>query len=474
MNHLPQLARREFFRVGSVGVAGYSLLPMIQPANVQAKEIVKPRGQAEVCILLFLGGGPSQVDTFDVKEGPWTPEDFDIQTVQPGLRMPVGLMPKLSKRTDKYAIVRSMNFWETDHTRGTYYLQAGRIISPARLKEIPSVGSVVAHESQSERKDTDYLPPFIAMNMDAFHLVGSGILPSECAPMPLDGPPTPQHPKLEMDTSFPFVVADSERAAFERRRHLLNRLDRGPERAEARRDPIFPKLGQNYQSAQAMLTNTKTTETFTVTPQEHQRFGSTGLGDACILARNLVQANAGTKFIMIYHGPWDLHGRAYSKEKYPDGTYGFGQYRSCAELDNALSGLLDELEASTDEKGRRLIDKTLVLAMGEFGRTVGELNKDKGRDHHRDAGIALLAGAGVTGGKVIGATDKLGGTVVQSGWHKDRPIYPEDVLVTLYSAMGIDWTKKISPTPSGRTFEYIENISPKGAMQFDEISELFT
>ena len=145
----------------------------------------------------------------------------------------------------------------------------------------------------------------------------------------------------------------------------------------------------------------------------------------------------------------------------------------CHDIDNALAALLDDLESTTDADGSRLIDKTLVVAMGEFGRTVGPLDGLKGRGHNPKAGIALLAGAGVQGGQVIGATDETGGKVAEPGWHRNRSIYPEDVLTTIYSTLGIDWTKKITATPSGRDFEYIEKISPKGAMRFDEVSELF-
>ena len=152
MTHVPRLTRREFIRVGAVGVTSYSLLPTLKANNVVAKEKAQPRGGAEVCILLFLQGGPSQLDTFDVKEGKWTPQDFDIQTVKPGLRMPMGLLPRLAQRTDKYTIVRSLEFWEAEHARGTYYLQAGRILSPARLNEIPSVGSIIAYETLDRRK----------------------------------------------------------------------------------------------------------------------------------------------------------------------------------------------------------------------------------------------------------------------------------------------------------------------------------
>src|SRR5215831_3141667 len=102
---IPKLTRRSFIQIGSVGVAGYSLLPMIKPRKVEAESRGQLRGGAEVCILLFLQGGPSQLDTFGAKEGSWTPKDFDIRKVKSGLRMPVGLLPKLSERADKFSVI---------------------------------------------------------------------------------------------------------------------------------------------------------------------------------------------------------------------------------------------------------------------------------------------------------------------------------------------------------------------------------
>jgi len=459
--HIPQLTRREFLRTGGVGISSYSLLPLFRANNVSAKERVQPRGGAEICILLFLQGGPSQLDTFGAKEGPWTPADFDIRTVRPGLRMPFGLLPKLSEQADKYAIIQSLEAWEVDHARGTYYLQAGRIFSPARIKEIPSVGSVMAYESLSQRKESDFLPPFIAMNVDntqvVAHLVGPGMLPSTCAPM-----------SMFSDKPAPFLLPEAEKSNFAIRQQLLNNLDRGWREKDTHRGRIFNDLGQYYESAYSLLNNPKSDDVFTVKPEEAVRYGKSVLGNACIMARNVAEANAGTKFIFISHFTWDMHDRLYDKTNF------HSQYQRCAELDPALSSLLEDLSSKTDEQGRRLIDKTLIVCMGEFGRAPGEPNLRNGRDHHRYAAVGLFAGAGIKGGRALGATDEIGARVVDSGWHQTRSIYPEDVLVTMYSAMGIDWTKEIAQTPSGRTFEYIENISPKGLMKFEEIRELFT
>ncbi len=453
---IPQLRRRDFFRVGAVGVSGYSLLPILSPLNVEAKEPVQPRGGGEVCILLFLQGGPSQLDTFDAKEGKWTPPDFDIKTISPGFRMPFGLLPQLAGRAQKYAVLRSLEFWEGEHIRGTYYLQAGRIFSPARQLEIPSVGSVIAYESRKQRKAGDFLPPFVAMNMDTSQLLGPGMLNSNCSPMPLfsDAPP-------------PFAMEEKDRADFDRRRGLLRDLDQEWRTGDTHRGRIFSDLDEYYQSAYPLLTNAKAGSVFSCKPEDHKRYGESDLGDACIMARNIVEADAGTRFIFIAQTGWDLHSKIYDKKTK------YNQYSQCKALDLALSNLLDDLEAKSDKAGKRLIDKAFVVCMGEFGRTPGPLTHIAGRDHYRYAGVGLFAGAGVKGGRVYGATDENGAKIVEPGWHKKRSIYPEDILITLYSVMGIDWTKTITQTPSGRAFEYIENISPKGYMNFGEIKELF-
>ena len=457
---IPKLTRRDFFRVGSVGVAGYHLLPIVKPKNVQAAARVEPRGGAEVSILLFLAGGPSQIDTFDLKEGPWTPEDFDIRTVKPGLRMPVGLMPKLSARTDQYAIVRSLEAWEIDHTRGSYYVQAGRILSPARVKEIPSVGALIAYESASRRKESDFLPPFISMNVvnsAGLRLVGSGVLPATYGPM-------------SMNTSVlpPFLVAEEEKHQFQRRRKILQDLDGSWREQDPRRGRLFSDLNQKYESAYSLLGHPRASEVFKIDSSDSERYGSSTVGDACLLARNIVQENAGSRFILISHGGWDLHGKAYDK------TAKSNQYTLCRDLDSALSNLLEDLGSRTDGQGRRLLDKVLITCMGEFGRTIGGLNEKQGRDHYPYASMAVFAGAGVRGGQILGSTEEeTGAKIIDPGWHRNRSIHPEDVLVTMYSVMGIDWTKKVTQTFSGRPFEYIENISPKGFMEFGEISELF-
>ncbi len=456
--HFPKLTRRDFLRVGGVGVVGYALLPTLRPLNVEASRKVQARNSAEFVIFLFQEGGASQLDTFDVKEGQWTPPDFDIRTVGPNLKMPYGLLPRLAEMTDKYALLRSCESWEVGHARGQYYLQVGHIFSPSRTKEMPSVGSIVAYEMERRRKESDFLPPFVAMNYKHSQagLVGSGMLPATYAPM-----------ATYTEGDLPFVLSEKDKPVFQRRRDFLDRLDSLLRTGEISRGRLIKDYADFYRGSYEILEAPQVSSIFKVTPQEHERYGNSDTGDACVIARNLVEADAGTRFIAIAQGGWDLHGKAYDKEAKVN------QYTLCWDLDAAFSNLITDLETHKDKEGRSLLEKTLIVVMGEFGRTPGGLNFNKGRDHHRYAATALFAGAGVKGGQILGATDQIGDKVTEHGWHRKRSVYPEDVICTIYSALGIDWTTKITETPSGRSFYYIEDLSPVGIMEFDEVTELF-
>ena len=454
--YLPRLSRRDIFRLGAVSVSSYCLAPTLVPHQVRADVDVQPRGGADVCIFLMLKGGPSQLETFDLKEGPWTPEDLAPETVTPGFRMPMGLLPKLAARRDKYSIIRSMEAWEAEHARGVYYIQAGRLFSPARVREIPSVGAIVAFETAQRRRENDYLPPYLSLDLPSADIVGAGCLAGQAAPM-----------AIATTGELPFVVPENERETFQRRRSFLKQIDSNGVFDKRHQQGLFAEIEQQYRLADPLLNNRAAAPVFQLDAKQRERYGKCGVGDACLLARNVIQADAGTRFILISHDGWDLHGSAFDK------TAGNNQYTLCRDLDAALSALLDDLHTQRDARGRQLIDRTFLACMGEFGRTPGALTLNKGRDHYRFASVGLFAGAGVRGGQVLGATDETAARVVDPGWHHNRSIYPEDIFATLYSTMGIDWSKRVRETPSGRPFDYIENISPKGYLKFDEVKELF-
>ena len=455
---VPTLARREFLRVGAALVCGYDLLPMIRPAAVQANGRLPLRGTAEYCIFLFLNGGASHIDTFDLKEGPWTPQDFDIRTVKGGpLRLPYTLYPNLAERADDLAIVRSLEAWETAHGRAQYYMQVAHPVSPARRNEMPSIGAVVAYEMEARRKPNHFLPPFVAMNYGGgAGVVGSGCLPPNLNPLSFDT-------RTELD----FVVPDAERRRFDRRWDLLRDMERETSAREISTSAPAEAFAAHHQRAHAMMLAPGIGQILQVKPDDHKRYGACAFGDACVLARNLVAAEAGTRYIFISQGSWDAHTDIYDKSK-PDNIY-----LQSRELDQGVANLLSDLSRLKTGDGTKLLDKTLVVCTGEFGRTVGPVTLNLGRDHYRYAFTGLFAGGGVKGGRIIGATDQAGAKVVDTGWKAKRSIYPEDIAATIYSALGIDYTKKITNTPSGRAFEYLEAFSGTTFMKPAEIDTLF-
>jgi uncharacterized protein (DUF1501 family) len=169
-------------------------------------------------------------------------------------------------------------------------------------------------------------------------------------------------------------------------------------------------------------------------------YGNSTFGNACITARNLIRSNMGTRFVQITFGSWDHHQNIYT----PNANLQSMARQFDAGLGQLIAGMKDD----------GTLDRTLIVALGEFGRTVGPLNTTNGRDHHVQQ-TALFAGAGIKGRRAIGATDKLGADIVDPGWSRNREVRPEDLEATIYSALGIDWTKVLHDDPFNRGFEYV-------------------
>lgn len=228
-----------------------------------------------------------------------------------------------------------------------------------------------------------------------------------------------------------------------------------------------------------MMNSPQIAEVFELDGAQRKRYGSTHFGDSCLIACNMVAARAGVRFILLNHGGWDHHASIYGKDlaaRGEDTTKRGGIYAMCSEFDSGFSALIADLKNRKARDGKTpLLDKTFIVCNGEFGRTPGELTDVKGRDHWPYVRCGLFAGGGVrAGGRAIGATDEHAAKVTSFEWNRKRPIYPEDVTATIYSVLGIDWTKKLSGTPSGRDFEYVEPMSGTTFLGSTEISELFT
>jgi hypothetical protein len=423
---------------------------------VRAEEYVKPRGTARTVIFVMLDGGQSHVDAWDLKEGKWTPEDFAVRELRPGVKWPMALYPKLAAQLNRVALVRSVEAWDSVHGRAQYYVQSAHSLNPALQKEIPPVGSVVAYEFAEKRRDSDTLPGYVALNVTQSQagLLKSGFLPATFSP-------------FHIDTATglgAYAMDDSSRGEFLRRWKLLESFDQ-----RLRNDPslaakAFRDYHNYYQSGVSLMSDPRAAPLFRIDPADRDRYGGTVAGDACILARNIVEADAGTRFIFLQQDGWDHHSNIYEKKNH---------YKLSIELDAALASLLEDLATRKRKDGRTLLEETMVICMGEFGRTPGEINGLKGRDHYQYAFSVLFAGGGVKGGQIIGKTDETGSKVVDSGWGTRRSIYMEDIATTIYSAMGINWKKTISGTPSGRDFYYLEPFAAKAMIGNREIAPLF-
>ncbi len=461
MNPPPSLflSRRQLLRLGGLTLAGGFLRPF-RAFNVHAAEKARPRGTARQVLFINLEGGLSQVDSFDAKETPSTPDYFDIRTFG-GVRLPSGVFKRLPKVLDRATVVRSMAAWDAVHGRAQYYIQTGHPLNLALSKEVPAIGAVVCYELRKERRDGDSLPAFVSMNMapNQAGLIGNGFLSAEFGPLNLS----------VKDTAPNLAPSGDQAGVLQRRWSRLQELDRTLRQGDPAVGREFADYHEYYRGAWSIMNDPRLAKVLELSPEDRQRYGETPIGTSLLLARQLFEADAGTRFILASHGGWDHHGDIY-KEKTRSHVV------LMRELDDALTSLLEDLAArpSPRDPAKSMLDETLVVCLSEFGRTPGPVSETRqGREHYIHAHCGLLAGGGIRRGAVIGATDDLGAQVVEPGWAGRRAIYMEDIACTIYSALGIDWSTIIESTPSGRAFHYVEPASGTKYMRFQPVDELF-
>jgi hypothetical protein len=409
-------------------MAAFMTLARRGDAQVEVQD-VPLRNTARACIFVYLNGAPSHVDTFDVKDGPWNPADAAIQQYG-DIALSQTLFPKLSQLTNDLCILRSVRSWEAAHERGVFYMQTAHPSNPAFVSETPHIGSVIS----LEKGGGGPMPPFFSLNQ-AGATQGATFLGGHVAPLP-----APANPGGLSTVEHNFFGAQSQNR-FNQRYALLEELDAALRTAAP--DPALADHAAYYATARRMVYNPEIASVFRFTNDDNLRYGNTNLGRAAIVARNAIQAKNGAVFIGLNQGGWDTHQNMFDRNANPN------MYSLTAELDKAIGTLVDDLRASGD------LDQTLIVMLGEFGRTPGLLNTRGGRDHHRHAMSVVMIGGGVRGGRVIGATDAIGEFIVDPGWSRQRPIVMEDIAATVYSALGINWTKGLQETPSGRKFEYV-------------------
>lgn len=452
--------RRDLLRFGGIGLASAAMEGVL-PRKVSAKSGVAPRGNARNVLFYEINGAISHLESWDFKENPGTPADLDVTQVRDNLYLSRKLFPTFSQEIDRFAILRTLLSHEEVHFRGQTYVQTGRPLNLAFASEIPAIGSVVAMELADRRRPRDTFPTYMSFNLEkAFPgALSTGFLDPRFSVVDINPELAGQGASLD----------ESAVELVEERWRLLKRLRDAQRGRLAAFDRRMSSYEDFYDGAHQLVSDDRWTRAFRVGEEDRLRYGESDVATSCILARNVLVADGGTRYIHICHPGWDHHKYIW------DHSAKTNHYKLCSEFDQAFSALIADLAAarSTEDPDRSVLDETLVVAMSEFGRTPGALNNLKGRDHYNKVYPALFAGAGVEPGLILGETDKDGAQCLATGWERREQPRMENVVATIYSALGIDWSKKLHDTPSGRTYAYVDELGAPGWIPTDEISSIY-
>ncbi len=425
------LSRRDAMRASVGGFLGFSMARQADVFGAPRPELLMPgdgvRAKTKSVIVLWMSGGPSQYETWDPKEGrpnggPTKGLDTAVRGVQYAENMKV-----CATQAKHISVIRSITSREGSHERGRYLLHTGYV--PTGTVVHPSLGAVAAAEIGDKSLD---LPNFISI---AGRSEGAGFLPPQYNPLVIDnadgggnrgsgGTFNTQIPNL----AYPSGV---DRQRFNERLKMLKELENEFEREHAADNVTKHRVA--YDKAERLM-HTPLLEAFDFakeSPELVKEYGDSRFGKGCLLARRLVER--GVAFVEVNLGGWDTHQDNFNKVA-----------QNCKQLDPGMGTLIRDLQS------RGLLKNTMVLWMGEFGRTA-KINQRNGRDHYPKVWSVALAGGGIQGGRVIGASDADGVDV------KERPVTIPDLMATIYTALGVDHAKKLI-SPLGRPIQ----LSDKG------------
>jgi hypothetical protein len=428
------MPRRDFIQLGLGGVLGMGfadLLRLRAEAGTPPSAARSPGARVN-CIMIWLDGGPSHYETFDPK--PDAPSgirgDFkSIPTAVPGVHF-CETVPRLAKLADKFTVVRSICHKDPNHGGGNHYMMTGAptpvpVACGAFVTFHPSFGSVVSHH----RGVQDGLPSYVSMPQ-ASRSAGPNFLGGQHAPFVIDGYPNSANFTVR-DVVLPAEISAGRAAA---RRELRASLDQMKRYADKLAEDPAVTFDQYYQQGVQLVLSSNAQAAFDLRREDEkvrEVYGRNDFGQRLLLARRLVEV--GVSWVTVYSGGWDHHTgivEAYKGEQLKN-------------LDRGVSALLEDL----DQRG--LLDQTMVLLLGEFGRTP-KVNDKGGRDHWPHAMSVLTAGAGIPGGQVVGATDGKG------YYASDRVYRPEDFAASLYTKMGINPAQTMH-TNTGRPVQLVSN-----------------
>jgi hypothetical protein len=410
--------RRDMVKAGVFGMLGLTLTKYYALADATAKAAPGGRttGTADSAVLIWLAGGPSHLDTWDLK--PEAPVEIrgsfkPVKTNADGVEFSEHF-PKLAKQADKLCLLRSVTSPAAAHEIGTHYLLTGFLPLPGFA--VPSYGSVASHLLGPRSA----LPPYISVQSPQDEM-GPGFLGAALGPFSPGSDPNSSGFRVR-DLELPSGMTQEK---FDRRKSLRAAVDDAFREHEKGSDTARA-VDSFYNRAYSLLSSAEARAAFDLKQEKEEMrnaYGRTSIGQSLLLSRRLVEA--GVRFVTCTMGGWDTHNNIFnvlSRGNLPT-------------FDTAFSAFL------ADMKSRGLLERTLVVVMGEFGRTP-IINRDGGRDHHPRVFSCVMAGGGVKGGTVVGSSDARGMEPASD------PIKPEDISATIYKCLGIDYTQSIS-SPEG-------------------------
>ncbi len=482
---LGNMTRRELLKALGLGVGATATFGAHAgwPRKVRAQSrTVTPRGNVRNVVVIQNVGAMSPPETLDFKETKYTAKDLDIQTVHSEFKISKTLFPNYEKWAPRASLVRSMYENGLVHFPAQYHTQCGRALNPAIVREVPAMGSIIASELESERRESDTFPTYISMDLWNANCsqIGQGMLPARFAGL-----------DLNTTTVFDAFGGGGEVGTDPVLARKWEALQRLSEVSPVGRDPIGAQATQyqsHYQYAYRLLQDERFKRALSLTEEEKVRYmgdpappGTCKIGLQALLARNILAADAGARFLWLCNcyngnnGCFDNHEWMYSRDRLPLTNGRISIYDSAPMLDRALANFVEDLSSMPGtEAGKTLLDETMILVASEFGRDP-VMNSNQGRDHWGLCFTDMWLGGPVVPGRVIGRTDERGWKVVDTGWnHREQPMHDHDTS-TIYSCLGIDYSKVIEDTPSGRAFEY-QQTAPLGGPEFiplTDIGELF-
>ena len=412
------LHRRDLLKVGMLGGLGLSL-----PGLLASRALAKGKGREKDvnCILIWTRGGTSHHDTFDPKpEAPLSVRgEFGVvDTAVPGVKF-ADILPRMGRELGRYGLLRSWNPHNAGHGVADQYVMSGRPVNPTLI--YPTFGSVVSHQKGFKTR----MPPFVQLGNHVDRVNGggtAGYLGQEHNPFEIHADPNMD--KFHVRDITPPAGVDGSR--LDRRRGMLKKIDALQRQAD-RQPGEYTAMDLHQRAALDLITAPETKAAFDIgseDPRLRDQYGRDSFGQSCLLARRLIES--GVRLVTVSDGGWDTHA----------GNFPALKNSLIPRFDRGLPALLTDLE------DRGLLSTTLVVWLTDFGRTP-KVNSAGGRDHWASAGFAIMAGAGVPGGSVIGRTDGEGGIPTHDEYAS------EDIAATIYSKLGIP-LDLMTQTPDGR------------------------